>query len=103
MGRQHYVDVVRWLDQSAPPLDPASMRYRAAPAAKDAGDCAGCCFRGQHWSVCKESAASAVRAGMRDCDEHDTVTGREFVYVLVEIDARQLTVEGVGDAAPAPR
>lgn len=92
MTTPHLVDVTQWLGQGAAPLDPASMQYRAKPAAEGAGDCAGCCFRGQTSKVCKAASAAAVRANMPDCDDRDSETGRSFVYVLVQIDPRQANI-----------
>lgn len=94
MADPDFIEVDRWLGRTSESLDPASMRYRVKPAAEGAGDCAGCCFRGQASKVCKEASALAVRAGMKDCDERDTETGRTFVYSVLLIDDRQLIVEG---------
>ncbi len=101
MAGADFIEVDRWLGRTSESLDPASMRYRSKLAAEDAGDCAGCCFRGQASKVCKEASALAVRAGLNDCDDRDTETKRTFVYVLVPIDDRQLIVEGA--ERPAPR
>lgn len=101
MASSDFVEVDRWLGRTSESLDPASMRYRARMAEEFAGDCAGCCFRGQASKVCKEASALAVRAGMKDCDDRDTVTGCTFVYILIPVDNRQLIVEGA--ERPAPR
>lgn len=52
-----YIDLVRWLDNDAAPLDPAAMQYRARLADEDARDCTGCLFRGQASKVCKAAAS----------------------------------------------
>lgn len=93
MSTTHLVDVARWLGQGAAPLDPTTMRYRAAPAREDAGDCAGCVFRGQKFKVCEAAAAAAQRAGMPDCEDRDTETKRTFIYVSIPIDPRQAVIE----------
>jgi len=67
------------------PLDPATMRYKAAAAIPDRPDCSGCVFRGQRSKVCKEAARLALRAGLPDCDSG-------HIYVAVPIDSRQLTI-----------
>lgn len=92
MAGPHLVEVSQWVGVDAAPLDPAAMQYRAALAVAGAGDCAGCCFKGQASKVCKAACAAAVRAGMPDCDERDTATGRTFIYVLVQIDPRQTSI-----------
>lgn len=88
------VEVDRWLGNDAPPLDPSAMQFRAVLSAKDAGDCAGCVFRGQASKVCKAAAIAAQRAGIKDCDERDDETGRTFVYTLTKLDPRQLPIPG---------
>lgn len=92
MGR-NLTDLSRWLGQDAEPLDPEKLQYRSAPAQKGAGDCAGCAFRGQMPKVCKAANAAAVRAGWSDCDDKDPETGRTFVYHLVPVDPRQISIE----------
>ena len=67
------------------PLDPATMRYKAAAAIPDRPDCSGCVFRGQRSKVCKEATRLALRAGLPDCDDG-------YVYQLIEVDPRQLTI-----------
>lgn len=74
----------------AEPLDPASMQFRAKLADPERTHCSGCLFRGQRSIICNMAAQVAQRAGMNDCDERDPDTGRSFIYVTVEMDARQL-------------
>lgn len=88
-----FVALSRWLGNDAPLLDPNAMQFRAVLAPKDAGDCAGCAFRGQASKICKVAALAAQRAGIKDCDEHDDETGRTFVYVLTKTDPRQMRIE----------
>lgn len=92
MPAPHLVEVAQWLGQDAAPLDPAAMQYRARPAAAGAGDCSGCCFKGQASKVCKAACVAAVRASMPDCDDRDSETGRTFIYQLVQLDPRQLPI-----------
>ncbi|HEX8610209.1 MAG TPA: hypothetical protein VF800_02890 [Telluria sp.] len=87
-----FVAVHRWLGQDAAPLDPVAKQFRAKLAAVGAGDCAGCMFRGQATKICEAAAHAAVLAGMNDCDERDTETGRTFVYTLASTDPRQLPI-----------
>lgn len=87
-----FVDVEKWLGQNAQPIDPATMQFRSMVADEGARACAGCCFRKQHWKVCVQAAALAVRSGSRDCDERDEKTKRAFVYVIVQVDPRQQTI-----------
>ncbi|WP_267690960.1 hypothetical protein [Massilia antarctica] len=88
-----FVEVHRWLGQVSAPLDPAAMQFRAKLAAVGAGDCAGCLFRGQAAKVCEAAARAAQLAGLKDCDERDTETGRTFVYTLAALDPRQLAID----------
>ena len=90
MSSSRRVDLVKWLGQNAPPLDPATMQLRSVVAGTRS--CAGCVFRKQHWRVCVQAAALAVQSGMRDCDERDEKTKRAFVYVLVPVDVRQHSI-----------
>lgn len=92
MPAPHLVEVAQWLGQDAAPLDPAAMQYRARPAAEGAAPCSGCVFKGQRAKVCKAAASAAQRAGINDCDDIDVATNRSFVYVLVQIDPRQLSI-----------
>lgn len=92
MPAPHLVEVAQWLGQDAAPLDPAAMQYRAKPAAPGAGDCAGCCFKGQASKVCKAACSAAVRADLPDCDDRDSETGRTWVYVLAQADPRQTSI-----------
>lgn len=73
-------------------MDPASMQFRAVLAREDARDCAGCMFKGQPSKVCVRAGHIAVRAGMQDCEERDTATGRTFIYVPVPVDPRQMVI-----------
>lgn len=86
------VEVAQWLGQDAAPLDPATMQYRARPTSEGAAQCSGCLFKGQRASVCMVACAAAVRAGLPDCDERDSETGRTFIYTLVQVDPRQVSI-----------
>jgi hypothetical protein len=90
-----------WLGD-AEPLDPATMQYRAAPAAVRVArndpnperGCNGCIFKGQKSKVCVQAGQLARLAGFPDCEDRDVDTDKTFVYLLVPIDPRQLIVEG---------
>lgn len=88
---QRYVDVARWVGNTAEPLDPGAMQYRARPAA-GVRDCSGCVFKGQKAAVCTAAGAAARLAGMPDCEDSDAKTGRTFVYYLIQTDPRQLDI-----------
>lgn len=92
-----FVDVEKWLGQNAAPLDPTTMQFKSVVADDGARQCAGCVFRKQHWKLCIQAAALAVKAGSRDCDERDEKTRRAFVYVLAPLDPRQ---QSIFDALP---
>lgn len=66
------------------PLAPENMRYKAT-AAREQGNCTGCVFSRQDAAVCHRAVAAALRAGLPDCDEG-------FIYVLVPVDERQMTI-----------
>lgn len=87
------VSVWDWLGRPDPHhLAPAAMRYRAKVASAGKGDCAGCLFKGQVAAVCGEAGRLAQLAGMPDCDDRDTETGRTYIYVALALDPRQLDV-----------
>jgi hypothetical protein len=86
------IDVARWVDNIAPPLDPAAMQYRARPAT-GVDECSGCVFKGQRAKVCMAAGAAARLAGAPDCEERDVKTGRTFVYYEIETDPRQLRID----------
>jgi hypothetical protein len=92
MGSSRFVDVHKWVGQSAAPLDPLAMQFRARVADEGSRDCAGCIFKGQHWRVCLVATAAAVKSSMPDCDDRDPATKRTHVYVLVPQDARQISL-----------
>lgn len=80
------VNLEKWRGRRDPvALDPEKMSYRdqVAPAKR----CKGCVFDGQWSGVCRAASAAAVRAGMRDCDSG-------VIYVEVERDTRQLSIQG---------
>lgn len=87
----HLVAVDEWLGTGAAPLDPAAMQYRAV-AATGVDPCTGCLFKGQKSKVCIAAGTLARLAGMPDCEESDTATGRTFVYVLIKTDPRQMRI-----------
>jgi len=84
----------------APPLDPATMQYRATPARvwiarndkKPERGCNGCVFKGQKAKVCVQAGHLARMSGQPDCEERDTETDKTFIYVPIPIDERQLTI-----------
>ena len=86
-----------WRGQRATPIDPATIRFTAAPGPVYA-DCCGCIFIDQSGKVCR--AAQAL-SGM-DCDApmHD---GHSLIFVLDKTDVRQmiLPIEQQSEAAPA--
>lgn len=81
----------------AEPLEPGKIRFRAVLARvwlplktdKPERACNGCVFKGQRAKVCVQACAVARLAGMPDCEERDTATGRTFIYELVPVDPRQ--------------
>lgn len=87
------VAVSDWLGQADAPLEPSTMQYQARIADKDAGDCAGCVFKGQKANVCMAACAAARLAGIPDCEDRDPETGRTFVYTLTKTDPRQLRID----------
>jgi len=85
----------------ADPLDPAEMKYRAAPARvwvsknealESERACSGCVFKGQKSKVCVQAGQLARLAGHNDCEDRDTETDKTFIYELVPTDPRQLTI-----------
>lgn len=91
MKASGFVDVARWVGNTAEPLDPGAMQFRAR-AATGVRDCSGCVFKGQRSRVCKAAGAAARLAGLPDCEDSDS-TGRTFVYYLIQTDPRQLRIE----------
>lgn len=88
-----FTSVVYWLGgRDADQLAPAAMQYRAKLASTSKGGCAGCLFKGQAAAICGEAGRLAKLAGMPDCEEKDSETGRTFIYVALELDPRQLDV-----------
>lgn len=85
----------------APPLDPSTMQYRATPAKiwlarndpKPERACSGCIFKGQKSKVCVQAGHLARMSGQPDCEERDTETDKTFIYQLIPIDERQLTLD----------
>lgn len=90
-----------WLGD-AEPMDPATMQYRAVPALiwlarndpKPERACQGCLFKGQKSKVCVQAGQLARLAAFQDCEERDVATGKTFIYVAVELDPRQVIIEG---------
>ena len=87
---------------NAEPLDPAAMQFRAKTALvwvskrealQSERACNGCVFKGQRAKVCVQAGVLARLAGQHDCEERDTVTDLTFIYQLIPIDERQLTIE----------
>lgn len=84
----------------APPLDPASMQYRAVLAQiwidrnekNPERACAGCIFKGQRAKVCVQAGHSARRAGFPDCEARDAESDKTHIYVAVPTDPRQLPI-----------
>lgn len=66
------------------PLDPAAMSFTTKPGRA----CRSCEFQRQRVSVCNKAVEVALRANLPSCDDNDVV------YVLKEIDTRQLTIQG---------
>lgn len=78
------VDLERWRgprDEVA--LDPATVVFREQAAKKG---CKHCVFARQWSGVCDAAIIEAKRRGMHSCEDG-------FVYVEVETDPRQLTIE----------
>ena len=87
---------------SAEALDPSEMQYRAKTALvwvskrealQSERACNGCIFKGQRAKVCVQAGLLARLAGQHDCEERDTVSDMTFIYQLIPIDERQLTIE----------
>lgn len=85
--------------ESEPPMNAAFVIYGAGPRdevaldptaiafhAQRADSCRGCIFEGQWSEVCKKAAVESVARGGADCDAG-------YIYVAVEVDPRQLTLE----------
>lgn len=66
------------------PMDPPTLRFKAK--AKKRGKCGGCAFVSQGAAVCNSAGHQAALRGMPSCEDG-------YVYVLVEADPRQLTIE----------
>lgn len=78
----------KWEGDTAEPIDPAAIRFKAAPAPVYA-DCHGCIFIGQRTAVCRQASAIAVAAGQIDCDEPWPMGG-SAIYVKDGSDPRQM-------------
>ena len=109
MSSLNAVAISDWLG-SAEPLDPATMRYRAAPAAlwvarndnKPERACSGCIFKGQKSKVCVQAGQLARLSNQPDCEERDVETDKTFIYVSVPVDPRQSIIEGAEHAPTKP-
>lgn len=77
-----------WEGYSAKPLDPAAVRFKAAPALVR-GECDGCVFCGQRAAVCRQVEAIAMANNIIDCDGR-LQDGSSVIYVVDKSDPRQL-------------
>lgn len=78
----------KWQGDTAAPIDPTEVRFKAAKAPVYA-DCQGCLFIGQRTAVCRHASALAVQAGEVDCDD-PWPAGGSVIYVADTSDPRQL-------------
>lgn len=82
-----------WAGQTAAPIDPDTLRIKAVQAPKF-GNCDGCHFIGQRYTVCNRANEIAMAAGMPDCDDVLAGPRRTVIYVLDDSDPRQLPLLG---------
>jgi len=83
-------------------LDPAEMKYRAAPARvwvskhealESERACSGCVFKGQKAKVCVQASQLARLAGFADCEDRCPDTDKTWIYVEVPTDPRQVVIK----------
>lgn len=65
------------------PLNPASLNFITKPGRA----CGSCIFQRQRVSVCNKAVELAGLAGLDNCDKEDVI------YVLREVDPRQMVIE----------
>jgi len=78
------MNMIALADMYDEPIDPYIVEFTIKPGKK----CRTCYFARQRQSVCDEVEGIAKRAGMPSCDNEDVV------YVLREVDPRQMTITG---------
>ena len=73
-----------WTGETAAPMDPATIRFKATQAPVYA-DCHGCLFAGQRSVVCRR----ACEVAKVDCDG-PWPAGGSMIFVLDKSDPRQM-------------
>jgi hypothetical protein len=81
MGNMIAVD--KWLGLRGEPMNPEQLQFTT----QEGKSCRLCAFDGQRHSVCVRAGKAALRAGLQDCGD------AAVIYVLREVDIRQLTIE----------
>ncbi len=77
-----------WRGLRAPAIDPDTTPFKVAEAPQQ-GECTGCLFDDQRFTVCNRACEIAVAAGGLDC-ESPLPNGRPLIYVADLRDPRQL-------------
>lgn len=78
------MNMIALSDMYDAPLEPSAINFTASSGRS----CRNCLYQRQRVSVCNKAVEVALRAGLASCDDNDVV------YVLKEIDTRQLTIQG---------
>ena len=82
-----------WAGQSAAPIDPVAVRFKAAQAPVNF-KCDGCLFIGQRASTCVRASELAEAAGQPDCDTVYPGKAGTVIYVADDSDPRQMALLG---------
>ena len=65
------------------------------PLLSKLNNCQGCIFENEKSAVCREVSKIAEKLNIYDCDTEPF--GKRVIYILPEIDSRQISIFGLTD------